>query len=88
MLNAETWLTAKECYDLGLCDVVGEAADIAACIDEEWKSRYSNMPDFVARLAPKSGVMSEEERQLRAQLVAEANHSIENINFTLGGLYE
>ncbi|KKC49529.1 Clp protease ClpP [Paenibacillus sp. D9] len=86
MLNDETWLTAQECYDLGLCDVVGEAKEVAACIDEEWRAKYSKMPDFVAKMAPKQPEMSEEERKFRAQLVAEAEHSIATINFALGGL--
>lgn len=48
LLDAETWLTAKECLDLGLCDVVEEEKAIAASIkDFEILNKYRNTPKFI-----------------------------------------
>ena len=48
MLDAETWLTAQECMDLGLCDVLGEEMAIAASVrDFEILAKYKNTPRFI-----------------------------------------
>ena len=45
LLDAETWLTAQECMDLGLCDVMDEEMAIAASIrDFEILAKYKNTP--------------------------------------------
>jgi ATP-dependent Clp protease protease subunit len=48
LLDAETWLTAQECFDLGLCDVVGDEKSIAASVrDFEILAKYRNTPRFI-----------------------------------------
>ena len=48
LLDAETWLTAQECIDLGLCDVMEEEKAIAASVqDFEFMAKYKNTPKFV-----------------------------------------
>lgn len=48
LLDAETWLTAKECMDLGLCDVTEEEKAIAASLkDFEILDKYKNTPKFI-----------------------------------------
>ena len=48
LLDAETWLTAQECMDLGLCDKVEEEKAIAASVqDFEFMAKYKNTPKFV-----------------------------------------
>ncbi|SEM34977.1 ATP-dependent Clp protease, protease subunit [Mesobacillus persicus] len=44
IMDAETWLTAKECKELGLCDEVVEAKEIAA-ISTEFLNKYKNAPE-------------------------------------------
>jgi ATP-dependent Clp protease protease subunit len=45
LLDNETWLTAKECMDLGLCDVVEEEKAIAASICSlEILNKFKNVP--------------------------------------------
>lgn len=44
LLEAESWLSAQECYDYGLCDVIGESSEVAACISEELFAKYRNVP--------------------------------------------
>lgn len=52
LLDAETWLTAQECLDLGLCDVVGEEIAIAASVrDFEILAGYKNTPRFIKIIA-------------------------------------
>ena len=48
LLDAETWLTAQECMDLGLCDVMDEEKAIAASIkDFKILAEYKNVPKFI-----------------------------------------
>lgn len=44
LLDNETWLTAQECYDYGLCDEVGDEKNIEASINDEIFSHYKNIP--------------------------------------------
>lgn len=48
LLDSESWLTAQECLDLGLCDVVEEEKAIAASVrDFEILAKYRNTPRFI-----------------------------------------
>lgn len=44
LMDNETWLTAQECYNYGLCDVVGEDKNIAAKFDLNLLNKYKNIP--------------------------------------------
>lgn len=44
LLNAETWLTAKEAYDYGLADEVVSANKAVASLSDKYKERYHNVP--------------------------------------------
>ncbi|ERI10899.1 head maturation protease, ClpP-related [Aneurinibacillus aneurinilyticus] len=86
LMDKESWLTAQECYDYGLCDVVGEAKQIAACTNEELFAKYRNVPDTIAKTAQKpqkKRVLSTEERQKIAQ---NAKTELENLKSYLGGI--
>lgn len=53
LLDAETWLTAKDAFDIGLCDVVLEAKEIAAYAgSKEILANYKNVPDALKALKP------------------------------------
>lgn len=47
LLEAETWLTAQDCLDRGLCDEVEDAKEVAACWDPAALARYRNTPATV-----------------------------------------
>ena len=50
LMDNETWLTAQECYDYGLCDQVGEDKSVAAKFDLNTLSNYRNTPiNYVLR---------------------------------------
>ncbi|PRX39515.1 ATP-dependent Clp protease protease subunit [Planifilum fimeticola] len=86
LMDNETWLTAQECADYGLCDEVVEAKGIAASIaDTELFHRYKNTPKELLEAlqsAKKSG-LSQEERQ---KLIVESKKNIEQIDKLIGGL--
>ncbi|MEC0752122.1 Clp protease ClpP [Bacillus haynesii] len=83
LLDAETWLSAQECYDLGLCDIVGEAKNIAASCNKELFARYRNTPAALLEAQKSSAQVPEEERLFRETLKVEAETSLLKINKTL-----
>lgn len=85
-MDNETWLTAQECADYGLCDEVVAEKEIAASIsDAELFQRYKNTPKELleALKNAKKGDLSQEERQ---KLIAESKKNIEQIDKLIGGL--
>ncbi|KZR60513.1 head maturation protease, ClpP-related [Pseudobacillus badius] len=93
LLDNETWLTAQECFDYGLCDVVEDAKEIAASVNTEFFSKYKNTPKDLMEIASKTkekpvnqqeGV--EKEQKIRQKLIEEAKSNIETTNLILGGL--
>lgn len=81
LLDAETWLTADECLEMGFCDEILQESRVAASISPEWVARYKNVPDSI-QVAQVKGVPKDE----RDALVAEATREIETIKKILGGI--
>ena len=53
LLDAESWLSAQECFDLGFCDVIDEEKAIAASVQTlDFLAKYKNSPKFVQVIAP------------------------------------
>lgn len=44
LMDEETWLTAKECYELGLCDEIVESNKMVASISNKFASFFNNVP--------------------------------------------
>lgn len=44
LMDAETWMSAQEAFEYGLCDQVLSANQAAASISREWAGRYKNVP--------------------------------------------
>lgn len=61
MMDEETWLSAQQAYDIGLCDVVEGANRAVACLSNEHTKQFKNLPK--ALLQPENEVLTEEERQ-------------------------
>ncbi|QBP06938.1 Clp protease [Virgibacillus phage Mimir87] len=87
MLDAETWLSADEALEYGLCDVVEEANDMAASISEEYLQRYQNVPKHLQLVVDNSNNMPDEEKALRQKIADEAKASSEITQTILGGIY-
>lgn len=45
LMEKETWLTARECLDYGLCDEVIDAKQVAAKFDDTILKNYKNVPE-------------------------------------------
>ncbi|MDF2985728.1 MAG: clpP 3 [Eubacterium sp.] len=50
LLDAESWLTAQECFDYGLCDEVATSKQVAAKYTGELFGRYKNIPDKLVQM--------------------------------------
>lgn len=85
MLDAETWLSADEAYEYGLCDVVEADNEMAASISDEYLQRYKNVPKQLKENTTPS--MSAEELALRQKIADEAKASLEITNTILGGIH-
>lgn len=85
LLDDETWLSADESYELGLCDVVEDSNDMAACIDEEYMNRYKNVPKQLQE--EPTQIISAEEKALRQKIADETKASQEITKTILGGIY-
>lgn len=84
MLDAETWLSADEAFEYGLCDVVEEENNMAASISEVVFSKYKNIPkQFTEK---KSEAISAEEMALRQKIADEAKANTAYLNTILGGI--
>ncbi|AMW98446.1 head maturation protease, ClpP-related [Rummeliibacillus stabekisii] len=70
LLDNETWLSADEAFNYGLCDVVEESNHMAASITDKYKQHYRNVPRQLQKLIPSA--MSAEEKTLREQILADS----------------
>jgi ATP-dependent Clp protease, protease subunit len=88
MLDKETWLSADEAYEYGLCDVVLEASQIAASISDEWFSKYKNVPKELKNQVKnqQKTAISAEEMAKRRQIAEESKANLAYINTILGGM--
>ncbi|UZW13200.1 Clp protease ClpP [Clostridium pasteurianum] len=74
LMDNTSWLTAQECLDYGLCDVVGEAVSISACADAELFTQYKNIPkELLNSIKPKNTKSSDEEVKT---LIARVNNTL------------
>lgn len=88
MLDAETWLSADEALEYGLCDVVEEANQMAASINFDLLQKYKNVPENLINMAqnqPKSAV-SDDEMAKRKRIAEEAKANLAYLDTILGGL--
>lgn len=65
LLDAETWLTAKEAVEYGFADELIEEKNVAACIDPAIMAQYKNVPDILQQETDK-------EKELRNQILKRA----------------
>lgn len=61
MMDEETWLSAQQAFEIGLCDVVESANKAVAFISNEHTKQFKNLPK--ALLHPNDDVLTEKERQ-------------------------
>lgn len=82
LLDAETWLSADEAYEYGLCDEVLEENNMVASISHELFSRYKNVPE---QLLNQENISSLEITKIKA-ILEESKANIAYLNTILGGM--
>ncbi|MGE7020420.1 head maturation protease, ClpP-related [Solibacillus cecembensis] len=83
LLDAETWLSAEEAFNYGLCDAIDDFNQAAACIDERLIKQYKNVPQQLVQSKPSSPVMSAEEKALRERILADSEANLTYLNTIL-----
>lgn len=73
LMDDETWISAKEAFEIGLCDVVEEANNMAACINETHLKNFKNAPDILAQQLEPQQALSDEDRQ---RIIAESQANL------------
>lgn len=83
MLDAETWLSADEAYEYGLCDVVENANQAVALIDGQSLSQFKNAPKELFNRIPD---VTKEEMEQRELIAQQATANADYIKTLLGGI--
>lgn len=74
LMDNESWLTAQECFNYGLCDVVGEETSVAAKFDLNTLNKYKNIPvNYVFKQAEAKVKNIEKEKEI------EKNNKLEEV---------
>ncbi|MGH0480972.1 head maturation protease, ClpP-related [Bacillus cereus] len=77
MLEEDTWLTAEQCLELGLCDEIVEANQaVAYAFDDKWAKQYQNVPQQLLQMQIDKSIMSTEEKELREKIVADSKANL------------
>lgn len=84
LLDAETWLSADEAIEYGLCDEIISANNATACLDEKWMKEYKNIPKQLVNV---QASISSNEMLERQKIAEEAKANADYINTILGGIH-
>ncbi|WP_323680735.1 head maturation protease, ClpP-related [Listeria seeligeri] len=66
IMDEETWLSAKEALNFGLCDEIYESNQIAASISDELFEKYQHVPENLKQEEKNNEYQNKEERKLIA----------------------
>ena len=91
LLDAETWLTAQECLDYGLCDELLAEKKAAASINAEiFAAFYKNIPENIKTMLSSSPVDSQKEAEMkvRAAMLKESKSNLERLNTTMEEIFQ
>ncbi len=82
LLDAETWLTAQDCFDRGFCDELLDEKEIAAsCLDSKMLSNYKNIPDSLKNLQKGADHLSDDEK--RRKIIEESRADLADLSYIL-----
>lgn len=77
LLNNESWLTAQECFNYGLCDFVDDEKSLSAKVDDKILEKYKNTPkQFLKARLKQENIIDQEYESLKL----ESNLLINNLN--------
>lgn len=86
LLDAETWLNADECFDLGFVDEVIEAKEVAACGDPVLLARYKNVPEELIRAVAATAPSVKDEQRMREDMQRTGASIGDYVRQILGGI--
>jgi len=82
LLDAETWLSAQDCFDRGFWDEILDVKEIAAsCLDSEMLSNYKNTPDSIKNLQKGVDCLSDDGK--RRKIIEESRADLADLNYIL-----
>lgn len=64
LMDNETWLSADECFEYGLCDEVISANKMVASVPSKFNNVFNNIPDNLKQLLNKEGERVEENKEV------------------------
>lgn len=83
LLDAETWLSAEEAFNYGLCDAIDNFNEAAACIDKKLIKQYKNVPQQLLQQKSLIQEMSVEEKAVREKILADSKANLTYLNTIL-----
>lgn len=75
LMDDETWLTAKECLELGLCDEIVESNKMVASISNKYALFFNKVPSDIEILAEVEEIVDESEDTI-------VEEEVENVEIT------
>ncbi|MBX8938481.1 head maturation protease, ClpP-related [Enterococcus gilvus] len=82
IMDEETWLSASEAYEYGLCDVIDSPNQMVACISQQFFDIYQKVPNKLLQPEQKNKLSEEQ----RSQIIQKAQQEKAFIGSILGGL--
>lgn len=89
LLGTDTWLTAQEAFDIGLCTEVVGVKQIAASINKDLFAQYKNVPESLKSVLnnePQTPVATGLTQEQRQAIIAQTNFELQNLTNDLKGV--
>lgn len=82
LLDAETWLSADECLQYGLCDEVIQSNEAVAQVSKDMLKTYQKAPETIENMVetPQKATISDEERKKIQDYLQTVDTKLQNIN--------
>lgn len=82
LLDAETWLSADECLQYGLCDEVIQSNEAVAQVSKHMLKTYQKAPETIENMVetPQKATISDEERKKIQDYLQTVDTKLQNIN--------
>lgn len=82
LMDAETWISAKEALELGLADIVEGSNQMVASISKEYASKFKNIPEALLQVdkEPVANTLTDEERKEITLKSQERMNNLKKIN--------
>lgn len=82
LLDAETWLSADECLQYGLCDELIQDNEAVAQVSKDMLKTYQKAPETIENMVetPQKATISDEERKKIQDYLQTVDTKLQNIN--------